>query len=412
MYKNLKGRSIMNRLNPILVYLVVRGLWSLFEGIFFFLLPVYYIQNAGMDPLQLVLVDTVMQVTIFVFEVPTGVVADSYSRKLSVISGMLTGGLCFVVEGFVPVFAFIILAEFLRAIGETFISGAFTAWITDEIGVEKVGRVLMRANQASQITGIVSTGIGIWLSTFLPLGAIISAGGLGVALLAVFMIFAMSEENFKPSRESKRAPLSQSLKTGWQVVRGRPLALTIGAMGLAFGSSDAGFDRLWEAHLIKDFTVPLFTPAEWFGFLWIAAQLANLLLLEIIIRRVKLGNSRGILKASMATQGILLVSLAIFALAGDFYVALLACLVARTFRTTGLFPIWVNRNLDSRVRATIISFDSQVEAVGHLVGGPLTGFIGTAVSIPAALLTSALLLAPCLPLFGNALRLTKQKERD
>jgi MFS transporter, DHA3 family, tetracycline resistance protein len=399
----------MHRLNPNLVYLIVRGLRSLFEGMFFFLLPVYYIQNAGMDPLQLVLVDTVTQVTIFVFEVPTGVVADSYSRKLSVIIGILMGGLCFGLEGFFPVFAFIILAEFLRAIGETFISGAFTAWITDEIGVEKVGRVLMRANQASQVTGIVSTGIGIWLSTFLPLGAIISAGGLGVALLAVFMIFAMSEENFKPTKKSRSGPLSQSLKTGWQVVRGRPLALTIVAMGLVFGSSDGGFDRLWEAHFIKDFAIPLLPPAAWFGFLWIAAQLANLLLLEILIRRVNLGKSKTILMASMGTHVFLLVSLVIFALAGNFYVALVACLVGRTFRTTGLFPIWVNRNLDSRVRATVLSFDSQVEAVGHLLGGPLTGFIGTAVSIPAALLTSALLLAPCLLLFTHALRLTKEE---
>lgn len=401
----------MKRLNPTLVYLIVRGLWSLFEGTFFFLLPVYYIQNAAMDPLQLVLVGTVTHMTIFVFEVPTGVVADSYSRKLSVIIGMMTGGLCFALEGFFPVFAFIILAEFLRAIGETFISGAFSAWITDEIGVEKVGHVLMRANQASQLTGIVSTGIGIWLSTFLPLGTIISAGGFGVALLAVFMIFAMAEENFKPTKtkENRSGPLSQSLKTGWRVVRGRPLALTIVALGLVFGASDEGFDRLWEAHFIKDFAIPLLTPVEWFGLLWIGAQLANLLLLEIIIRRVKLGNSRGILKASMVTNGSLVIALVIFALAGNFYVALAACGAGRTLRHTGLFQVWVNRNLDARVRATVLSFDSQVEAVGHFLGGPLIGFVGTAVSIPAALLTSALLLAPCWFLFGNALRLTRKE---
>ena len=160
----------MKRLHPTVVYVLIRGLWALCEGMFFFLLPVYYIQNAGMNPLQLVLMGTVTQVTIFVFEVPTGVVADAYSRKLAVIIGMLTGGLCFALEGFVPVFACILLAEFLRAIGETCISGAFSAWITDEIGVERVGRVLMRGNQASQVTGIVSTGMGIGLSTFLPLG--------------------------------------------------------------------------------------------------------------------------------------------------------------------------------------------------------------------------------------------------
>jgi DHA3 family tetracycline resistance protein-like MFS transporter len=399
----------MKRLNPTLVYLIVRGLWSLFEGTFFFLLPVYYIQNAGMDPLQLVLVGTLTQVTIFLFEVPTGVVADTYSRKLSVIIGMLMGGVCFGLEGFFPVFAFIILAEFFRAIGETFISGAFSAWLTDEIGVEKVGRVFLRANQVSQVAGIIGTGLGIWLSTFLPLGVIISAGGLGVALLAVFVILAMSEENFKPTREHRNGPLSQSLKTGWRVVRGRPLALTIVAMGLVFGASDEGFDRLWEAHFIKDFAIPLFTPTAWFGLLWIAAQLANLLLLEILIRRIKLGNSRSILKASMVTNGGLVVSLLIFALAGNFYVALAACGAGRTLRNAGLFQIWVNRNLDSRVRATVLSFDSQVNAVGHLLGGPLTGFIGTTVSIPAAIVTSALLLAPCLVLFGKALRLTRKE---
>jgi DHA3 family tetracycline resistance protein-like MFS transporter len=399
----------MKRLNPTLVYLIVRGLWALFENTFFFLLPVYYIQNAGMDPLQLVLVGTVTHMTIFVFEVPTGVVADSYSRKLSVIIGMMTGGLCFALEGIFPVFAFIILAEFLRAIGETFLSGAFTAWITDEIGVEKVGRVLMRANQTSQLTGIVSTGIGIWLSTLLPLGVIISAGGLEMALLAVFVIFAMPEENFKPTKENRSGPLTQSLKTGWRVVRGRPLALTIVAMGLVFGASDEGFDRLWEAHFIKDFAIPLLPPAVWFGFLWIGTQLANLLLLEIIIRRVKLGNSRGILKASMVTNGSLVITLVIFALAGNFYVALVACGAGRTLRNAGLYQIWVNRNLDSRVRATVLSFDSQVEAVGHLLSGPLVGFIGTAVSIPTALLTSALLLSPCVLLFGNALRLTQEE---
>lgn len=400
----------MNRLSPTLVYLIVRGLWSLFENTFFFLLPVYYIQDAGMDPFQLVLVGTVLQVTIFLFEIPTGVVADSYSRKLSVIIGMLTGGVCFMLEGLFPVFAVIILVEILRGIGETFISGAFSAWITDEIGVEKVGHVFMRAQQTSQVIGIVSTGLGIWLSTFLPLGFIISAGGLGVALLAVFMIFAISEENFKPSKESQRVSPLQTFKLGWCVVRVRPLALTIVGLTFVFGSSDAGFDRLWEAHFIKDYVIPLLTPAAWFGFMWIAAQLANLLLLEILIRRVKLGKSHTILAAAMNTNGILLVSLVIFALAGNFYVALAVCLVGRTFRTTGLFPIWVNRNLDSRVRATVMSFDSQVNAIGSLVGGTLTGYIGTAISIPAALVTSALLLAPSMLLFANALRLTRKED--
>ena len=45
---------------------------------------VYYVRVVGMSPLQLVLVGTALEVGYFAFEVPTGVVADAYSRKWSI----------------------------------------------------------------------------------------------------------------------------------------------------------------------------------------------------------------------------------------------------------------------------------------------------------------------------------------
>lgn len=182
--------------------------------------------------------------------------------------------------------------------------------------------------------------------------------------------------------------------------------LTIIALWLIFGICDEGYDRLWQAHLLKDFTIPLFMPPVWFGLQWIGAQVANFLVLEVIIRRVKLGQSRAILAASMVTNGTLLVSIIIFALAGDFYLAMAACWVGRTLQHSGVFYIWVNRNLDARVRATVLSFGSQVDALGRFLGGPFVGYIGASISIPAALLTSALLLSPSMLFFANTLRLT------
>ena len=52
------------------------------------LAPVYFVQTVGMSPLQLVLVGTFMELTIFVCEVPTGIVADVVSRGSRSSSGI------------------------------------------------------------------------------------------------------------------------------------------------------------------------------------------------------------------------------------------------------------------------------------------------------------------------------------
>ncbi len=85
--------------NAVRVYLVLSGATALFNALMFTLQQVYYVQTVGMNALQLVLVGTVMELATFVFEVPTGVVADTVSRRLSVIVGMFITGAAFSSRG-------------------------------------------------------------------------------------------------------------------------------------------------------------------------------------------------------------------------------------------------------------------------------------------------------------------------
>ena len=48
---------------------------------------IYMATVVGLSPLQMVLVGTVLEISAFVFEIPTGIVADLYSRRVSVIIG-------------------------------------------------------------------------------------------------------------------------------------------------------------------------------------------------------------------------------------------------------------------------------------------------------------------------------------
>ena len=52
-------------------------------------MAVYLVRELHLSPLQLVLMGTAMEAAVFLFEVPTGVVADTYSRRLSLIAGFL-----------------------------------------------------------------------------------------------------------------------------------------------------------------------------------------------------------------------------------------------------------------------------------------------------------------------------------
>src|SRR5215510_4269647 len=86
------------------VYLLSEFTLSLLFSMMFVVDGVYQVSTVGLNALQLVLVGTTLEVSAFLFEVPTGVIADVYSRKLSIIIGYLLMGVGFLVEGFFPFF--------------------------------------------------------------------------------------------------------------------------------------------------------------------------------------------------------------------------------------------------------------------------------------------------------------------
>src|SRR5262249_42836775 len=121
-------------------------------------LAVYLVRDLHLTPLQLVLMGTAMEAAVFLFEVPTGVVADTYSRRLSLIIGYLGMGLAWLAVAFVSAPWLAIVLWALWGISYTFTSGAEQAWLADEVGAEKAPRVFLRAarvGQAGAVVGLV-----------------------------------------------------------------------------------------------------------------------------------------------------------------------------------------------------------------------------------------------------------------
>ena len=171
------------------IYLGIKGSFGLFFTLWATVASVYRIEVVHLDPLRLVLLGTALEVVVFLFEVPTGVLADTYGRRRSVITGCILMGCGFALEGMIPRFIAVLTAQAVRGVGYTFISGALEAWIPNEDPNRDLGRVYLRGEQADYLGSFVGIPASVLLGLValnLPLitgGVLIIALGLGLILV-------------------------------------------------------------------------------------------------------------------------------------------------------------------------------------------------------------------------------------
>jgi len=101
-----------------------------------------------------------------------------------------------------------------------------------------------------------------------------------------------------------------------------------------------------------------------------------------------------------------ILSILIFGLAGNFTIAFGALLVKSVVGSLAgpLHSAWLVRSIDPRVRATVLSMNSQANALGQSAGGPVIGVIGTVRSLRAAMLASGIALSPTVALYARMSR--------
>jgi len=389
------------RLNAASVYLFLEFMGSASFSMIFVVASLYEAVTAGLTPFQLVLVGTTLEVSAFLFEVPTGVIADAYSRRLSLIIGYLLMGAGFLVEASFPAFLPILLAQVIWGLGYTFTSGATQAWITDEIGEEPANRLFLRAARVglfASLIGMAGAGLVGAQSIVLPF----RVGAVVVMLIGVALVFIMPETNFTPLPRADRnnwQHMAHTFGQGLKAVRSSPRLMSIAGVGLFYGLYREGFDRLWVKHLLDEFKLPVLfgnNEVAFFAVLRAAGTLAAIPVLRAVEARVDTGSGASIGRLMLwVTAGISAAMLA-FALSPALGLSLGLYIVISVLRniTYPLNTAWINQKLDPQVRATVHSMFGQVDAIGQIAGGPGAALIARFLSVTAAISTSALLLTP------------------
>ncbi len=397
------------KFNARFVYLFIEFSASACFSMMFVTTSLYEATTAGLTPAQLILVGTMLEFSAFIFEVPTGIVADVYSRKLSIIIGYLLMGLGFLVEGFFPAFLPILLAQVIWGLGYTFTSGATQAWITDEIGEDDANKLFLRATQVSLLASLFGMG-GATLIGANNVALPIRVGATGVILIGVALMFMMPETNFHPTPREDRNTwqhMGYAFRQGVEAVRSRPRLMNIVFIGLFYGVYSEGFDRLWVKHLLDRFELPILfgsNQVAFFAVLRVVATLLTILAVRFVEKRVDATSPLAIGRAVLVVTGIISAALIGFALSPFLFFSLSLYLVISTLRDVHipLQTAWINQKLDSQVRATVHSMFGQVDAIGQVLGGPIVAVIASIGSAVASLVTSGLLLTPALFFIGRA----------
>lgn len=402
----------MRRFSAATVFLLTEGLFGLGFGLFATYFMVYMVVTVQLDPLELILVGTALEGSILLFEVPTGVVADVYGRKRSVVMGMFLIGLGMMLSAAFTSFYPILLTQALWGFGYTFISGALQAWITDEVGEANAGKLFLRASQVGSVIGIGS----IVLATLLVnihIRVPIVLGGAVVMFISFMLAAIMPETQFVPHADAGvRNPFAMmggTLKDGVVHVRGNAVLLLLVAVSFIGGVWSEGYDRLWQAHLVRNIGLPSLAGLDelaWFGVLGVIVSLVSLVATEAARRRINTANQRRLAQSLIVLHVVMAAAVLMFAAAGGFAVGVLAYMTISVVRGVidPLLAAWRNLNIRKEVRATVLSMASQMDAFGQLFSGPIIGLIGRAYGLRTALAVAGLLIAPAVVLFLRTMR--------
>jgi len=166
---------------------------------------IYLIEDRGLTLGQVLLFDAVVFGVTVLAEVPTGVVADRYSRRLSMVLGSLVSAGAFVAFGLAGTIEVLLGSYVLFAVGGALMSGADDAFLFDSL--RAVGRAEQFASAAGRLNGLTTVAIagftivGGVMVIWTPLSWPIVLSGL-LSLLAAGCAWLLVEPPHQASRSS------------------------------------------------------------------------------------------------------------------------------------------------------------------------------------------------------------------
>ncbi|AYB43336.1 MFS transporter [Paenibacillus lautus] len=314
----------------------------------------------------------VLFISILLLEIPTGIIADRFGRKLSIVLGFICYLIYAVVFMLTDEFLLLIFAQIFGALATCLQSGALESWVVDHSD-ESIENIFATSSSVMYIAGFFCGLLGAVLaSIYFVLPWMIS-------IICCLSLIVLSIIYIKENHHSK------FIKRG-EVVEEKSVKKIIGSSINIILSNK----QLWVIFIVgicisfsnsapNSFQQPRFVGLSEHG-LWIFGIIKTVYSLfmslggYLIKKLSKYYDDTTILIFSLLMLGVWLTIAGWF---NDFYPVLVSFLIYEIGR--GMYPaarkIYINKRIASDYRATILSLDSAITQIGMCIGLLVTGII-------------------------------------
>lgn len=335
----------------------------------------FFLDWARIDYTKIFLLQSVFMLSVFLFEIPTGFIADKYGRKVSIILGGICGSISMMIFGLINNYFMFFIAEAIGALGVTLFSGADKALIYDtliSIKKENEGRIILSRYEAfgtiGSIIGFISGSIVAGSSILpypktLPITMIMT--GFSV-MLSVIAAINLKE----PQRKEK--PEKNFVREGVEgfkyIFKHKPLRAF--AFNFALISATTYFMFWFYQSLAEKVNLSI----EVNGFIASGFNLIGIVLLLNIRRIEKWFGIKNILLFSSLIPGLFFLALGFVSNTLFVLIAIVAITSMKIMRAPVLSD-FMNKHIASKNRATVLSGVSMLEKTFLTILYPVVGLI-------------------------------------
>ena len=339
-----------------------------------------FFQENGLDMQQILFLQAAFSVSLILFEVPSGYIADVIGRKFTRVIGNIIVAIAVAFYATAYSFNEFLFVELLLGIGTSLISGADSALLYDtllelkkeETYAKYAGRLSSVANFSEGIAALIGGQLAlISLRTPLYVEAILVFFAIPVALSLVEPIRhkeVQKENSFKSILRIVRYALHGHAEIKW-------LILYSSLVGLST------FTIVW---FVQPYLQAADLPLRYFGIAWAVLQFSVgiFALLAYRIERL-LGRKKSLI-------ALVLMSSAAYMLLSQFQTLWAMPIIFIFYLVRGINgPVlndYLNRVVTSDIRATVLSVKSLIGRLMFVILGPIIGWVNDAYSLGTAFL--------------------------
>lgn len=335
-------------------------------------LLIFFKDWGGLNQTQTQMLQSWFTLWIFILEIPTGVYGDVRGKKKSVLMGYVLMTVGMIVYTIVPNIYLFLLSEFIFALGVAFISGSKEAWMYDiskKYKIEDKFREISATTSTMHMVGmIVASGIFIFLSDILPVQQIFRLGAIPT-LLSVFLLGFFIKPTDGIRDGSLKPEYLKTAKEGVKILRNsinlRKLVIYVSLL------SSTSYFVIW---LYQEALKVLSVPNSMFGTYRIVLLVGEIVAIRVAAKLLRKMNPRkaSILIAAIVGLGFILGGI-LHNILGTVFVLLFAGGLGLQVST--LMSKEVNEEIDSKQRATVLSFIGMIKRLMLTLFNPIVGFL-------------------------------------